>query len=123
MSKKEEGLVFDTTLKKVPVTLIKDNGEKEKCELRELTGNARDKHISKFIDRAEFDEKGNFVRFKSFDGMTVGLLSLSLFHNDGKPFTVEELDKLPSSVLKQLYNKAQEISGLTQEAADTAKKD
>ena len=73
--------------------------------------------------RVQMGKDGKAARIKSFDGFQADLLCISLFTEEGELATLEEVEDLPSSTQQELFEKAQEISGLDREEEDEEKND
>lgn len=109
---------FDLTAKVVPVTLKNGDGSKT-YELREMTSLVRDQFLDKLTARARLDAGGRPVGVSKFEGLQSDLLSRCLYH-EGKPVPSSEIQGWPSSVVSELYKRAQEINHLNEEAEKKA---
>src|SRR6266567_4406880 len=109
-----ESLSFDLATKVTPVVL--KNGEGEKTyELREMTSLFRDQFLDKLATRTRLDAQGRPVGLNKFEGLQAELLNRCLYRED-KLVSVQEIQSWPSSVVSELYKKAQEINHLSEVA-------
>ena len=110
-------LVFQTTLKEVSVTI-----DDKEYVMRELDGRQKGKYLNKMGGRIVLNNKGEVSSFKDYAGLESTLLSLCLYDSENKlvPATVmdgtEKEQGWPSTVLNSLFNAAQDLSGLNEEA-------
>jgi len=110
-------LVFETTLKEVPVTI-----DSKSYILRELDGRQKGKYLNKMGGRIVLDKEGNIKAFKDYAGLESTLLSLCIYDSDNKLVEALVMDGTedkrgwPSSMLGELFDAAQELSGLNEEA-------
>jgi len=111
------GLAFKTTLKEVPVAI-----DGNSYILRELDGRQKGKYLNKMGGRIVLNAKGEVASFKDYAGLESTLLSLCLYDSENKlvPATVmdgtEEEQGWPSTMLTGLFDAAQDLSGLNEEA-------
>jgi hypothetical protein len=106
----------------VEVELEGKDGEVKRWLLRELDGSERNRYLNKMKDRVKVNKDGKGVGIKSFDGFQSALLTISLFDEHGENVTKDVIEGLPSKTQHQLFKKAQEISGLSDEE-DASKND
>jgi len=111
-------LSFDLVTKVLPVTL-RNGGEAKAYELREMTSLARDQFLDKLAARTRLDAQGRPVGLSKFEGLQSELLSRCLFH-DGKAVDPKDIQTWPSSVVSELYKKAQEINHLSEATQEQA---
>ena len=109
--KEKEELVFETTLKEVPVTI--DNVV---YTMRELDGRQKGKYLNKMGGRIVLNDEGKVRAFKDYAGLESTLLELCLYDNDDKLVPSNIMEVWPSTVLGKLFDAAQELSGLDEES-------
>jgi len=117
-----EELRFDLDRKELPIVL-EGASERLHLVLRELTGKDRDKYLSSLSGRMRFDASGQPIGLKSFDGLQSGLLSLCLYDDQGNRIKRSSIEEWPASTQTRIFEKAQEINALNQEAVDLAGND
>ena len=119
-------LLIEAECKETVVTLS-FKGKKEKCLVREMNGTASAEYMKAIGDNIDYqigeDGKAVIKGIKSFSGMESELLSRSLFHDDGKPFSKDEIAELSASAQRKLFTIAQELNTLTEEAKEQVKND
>lgn len=111
-------LEFSTKLKEVPVKL-----DGKSFTLRELGGEERDQYVDLINERLTISKDGEVESISQYAGIRSRLVSDSLFDSDGKNVSIEEVGKYPSSVLQSLFEKAQELSAISEEGKKKAKND
>lgn len=110
-------LVFETTLKEVSVVIDGKN-----YVLRELDGRQKGKYLNSMAGRIKLNAKGEVESFKDYAGLESTLLSRCLYDGDGKLVPASVMDGTddqqgwPSSMLSALFDAAQGLSGLNEEA-------
>lgn len=119
-------LLIEVECKETPVTLV-FKSKKEKCLVKEMNGTDSANYMKAIGENIDYtigeDGKATITGIKSFAGMETELLTRSLFHGDGKPFTKDEIDGLSASAQKKLFNVAQELNAITEEAKEELKND
>lgn len=109
-------LELSLDLATVPVKLKKGSSVKD-YELRELDGKGRDKYLQLTGKRMKYDDAGKPKSVASFEGMQAELLQFVLFDKaTDKALTVEEIQNFPAKTQTTLFEKAQEINGLGDDA-------
>lgn len=112
-------LDFSLETVKHPVVLRVPGSAALSFELRELTAAGRDTYLDRLNARLQIGKDGNAAGLKRFEGMQAELLTLCLFHTDGKQtVTAQEIQKWPASVVNDLFKAAQEINHLNEEKAE-----
>lgn len=106
-------LDFSLTLREVPVTL-----DGEPYTLRELTGKDRDAYAARLHKQIDIAPDGTARGIKSTAGLSIYLLSLSLFDSGNKRVSAQTIEKFPSAVIERLVEEANKLSALDQESAD-----
>ena len=114
-------LKFSLVLKEVSVCVSDAEGVEQTYTLRELTGKQRDTYLNKMGDRMKFNEAGKTEGLSNYEGLQSGLLSLSLRDGNGELVKEVVLQGWPASVLSDLFDVAQELSGLDKGAEAKAK--
>tara|TARA_R110002020_G_scaffold12409_6_gene45510 strand:- start:18591 stop:18995 length:405 start_codon:yes stop_codon:yes gene_type:complete len=126
-TKKDDGVLrFSLSLDEVDVELEDpDSGETGKYILREMNGAARDQYLG-FIGAKMNTSKEGDIQMTDYEGLQANLLSRCLFKIvDGKREAVDfkSIQDFPARVQTALFNKAKEISGMDDEAEETAGND
>lgn len=104
-------LVFQTTLQEL---LVKIDGAD--FTLRELDGLTKGKYLNKMGSRIVLNDQGKVAGFKDYGGLETTLLGLCLYDAEGKLVPIPVMDKWPSNVLSKLFDAAQDLSALNEEA-------
>jgi len=104
-------LVFHTTLKEIPVVIDEKN-----YVLRELDGLQKGKYLNKMGSRIVLSPEGKIASFKDYSGLESSLLECCLFDADGKGVPATVMQVWPSTMLNKLFETAQELSGLSEDA-------
>lgn len=104
-------LVFETTLKEVSVTI-----DSKPYVLRELDGRQKGKYLNKMGSRITLNAKGEVASFKDYAGLESTLLELCLYDNEDKLVPANVMETWPSTILTRLFDAAQDLSGLNEEA-------
>jgi len=112
-----EPLKFETVGRQLEVLL-----DDEKCTLREFYGSDRDEYLGQMSNNVRF-VNGQPSGLKSYKNSQAKLLHLTLHHEEGDRFSIEEIQKLPASVVNGLYKYAEKLCGLDANAGDDAKND
>lgn len=120
-----EPLVFDLDRIEESVTL-KLKGEEQKYVLRELIGKERDEYLTSLFARMKTGNDGKSTLNNAM-GLQASLVSKALTHANGSlqgsPVDIETINSWPARIVKSLFERAKEISGLDDEAEKKAKKD
>ena len=111
-------LEFSTKLKEVAVTI-----DGKTFHLRELGGEKRDEYIDMLNERMTITDEGKVEHISKYAGIRSQLVSDSLFDSADKNVSLEIVGKFPSAVLQALFDKAQELSGISDEGQAKAKND
>lgn len=120
----DNGMVFQTTLKEIPVVIDGKN-----YILRELDGRQKGKYLNQMGSRIVLNDQGKVASFKDYSGLESTLLEVCLYDENGKlvPAIVmngtEEKKGWPSTVLGKLFDAAQELSGLNEEGRKKQEQD
>jgi hypothetical protein len=125
--KEDDGVLrFSLSLAEIPVELEDpETGEVSKYILREMNGSARDKYLG-FIGAKMNTSKDGDIQMTDYEGLQANLLSRSLFKIvDGKKESVlyKTIQEFPAKVQTALFNKAKAISGMDDDAEETAGND
>lgn len=124
---KDDGVLrFNLSLDELDVELEDpETGDVVQYVLREMNGLARDKYLG-FIGAKMNTSKDGDIKMTDYDGLQANLLSRCLFKLvDGKrePVPFKLIQEFPARVQTALFNKAKEISGMDDDAEDTAGND
>lgn len=95
--------------------IIEDDGTEKRYQLRELNGRERNKYLNQMSGRVKMGPTGKVVGIKSFDGFQSDLLVRCLFDENNEKVTADFVEDLPASAQAELFEKAQELSGLDNE--------
>jgi hypothetical protein len=106
-----EELRFDLRVKEQPVVLTDKNGDVKRYSLREMTGANRDKFLDSMSERISYSQDGT-TSIQNFDGFQASLISKCLFDGNNDLVSVDEIQRLPSSVVSSLFKEAQRMNGL-----------
>ena len=117
----DKELKFSLVLKEVPVSVTDAEDVESTYVLRELTGRERDVYLNKMGGRMKFNEAGKTEGLSDYEGLQSGLLSLCLRDGGGDLVKDKVLQEWPASVLSELFDVAQELSGLDKGAEAKAK--
>jgi hypothetical protein len=119
--------------REIPVVFTKpakDPAEEDEeivAVLRELSGTQRDKYLNNLGNRARTNKDGKVVGMKDFDGMQANLLTRCLYRvNTGNPdtaFKEGEVQAFPARIQSLLFDKAKELSGMDDDAEESAGND
>jgi hypothetical protein len=104
-------LVFKTTLKEVPISI-----DGKSFVLRELDGRQKGKYLNKMGGRIVLNNKGEVSSFKDYAGLESTLLEQCLYDEDEKLVPASMMEGWPSTMLTMLFDQAQILSGLNEEA-------
>ncbi len=116
-------LKFDLKLKEVSVTLTGVDDQSHICILRELSGKQRDLFLNEMGGRMKFNAAGKMQGLKNYTDLQTGFLALCFYDENKVLVTNEVLREYPASVLADLFEVAQKLSGLDKGAKDQAKND
>lgn len=119
----DKELKFSLVLKEVPVSVSDVEGVEKNFVLRELTGKQRDTYLNEMGGRMKFNKAGKTEGLSNYEGLQSGLLSLSLHDENDELVKKNVLQAWPASVLSDLFDVAQELSGLDKGAEEAAKND
>lgn len=104
---------FETKLKEHTITI-----DGNPYTLREMNGIQRDKYLNKMAAKVEMGPGGQIQSVKDFSGTEVVLLEECLFDVENKPVPAKVMQEWPSTILGRLFDLAQELSGMTEEARE-----
>lgn len=107
--------------KKLEIEIEEEDGTVKTYTLQEMSGTQRDKFMNKMSNRTKFDNKGNFLGFKDFDGFQSSLITLCLFDEDGKPVDEATIKLYPSSQQAGLFEDCQVLCALGKKGEEEAK--
>jgi len=118
-----EALNLTAILKRVQVNLTIEKGDKiitEKCHLVELTGGERSDYLQGTLSKLNKDQQT--VQSEHQKTWKSSLITLCLVHEDGKQFSIDEIEKLPPDTREALFEASQEIAGINKLAEENAGK-
>lgn len=104
-----EALQFSLVKKEQAVFLETSTGMKT-VYLRELSGKDRDTYLEFMGEKLRYNDEGKPVGLKSYDGLHITLVALSLYGEDGKRVPKTEIEEYPAQVITALFDAAQELS-------------
>lgn len=110
-------------LKTIPIELEQEDGLVKTFVLQELTGAERDVYVDLMVKRVKTNARGEPTGIRSAEGMQAQLLARCLRDEDGGKLEVKEIQNFPSTTLNDLFDLAQELNGLGEEAEDQVKND
>ncbi len=116
-------LKFELKLKKEPVTLTGKDGVARKHVLRELTGAQRDAFLNEIGGRMKFNAAGKMSGLKDYTDLQTGFLALCFYDEKNQLVSKETLREYPASILGDLFEVAQRLSGLDKGVDDDSKND
>lgn len=111
-------LKFSLRLKEMSVSI-----DDKPHVLRELSGKQRDAYLNEIGPRMKFNVEGKTEGLTNYDGLQSGLLALCLYDEGGVLVKEKVLQEWPASVLSDLFDAAQKLSGLDKGAEKKAKND
>ena len=120
MSDEVKPVSFTLQLAEQPIEIVRADGTPATYTLRELTGLTRDQYVTGFMARLNRDPTtGKILGMKDIRGMYAALLCLSLFDENNQPVAANVIQGWPAKMQRALYEMAQKISGLQDEAERT----
>lgn len=118
----QETIKLNLKKNSIPIELGGDDGEPiVKLVMHEMSAAKRDAYLDTLTGRTRY-EAGKAVGIKKFDGMQADLIVACVTKEDGTPITVKEVQQWPSSVVSQLYDKAQELNHLGETKKEQSEK-
>lgn len=108
-------LTFTRRITATPVSIETDSGVEE-FELREMKSVERDRYLDSVRSRVKYNAKGEPMGLKSFEGMHADLVSRCLFRKDGSLVDIKELQEWPCSIVTDIFNAAQKLNRLNEDA-------
>lgn len=112
---------FSLKRKTEEITIEDDNGVEVTYTVRELSGAERDKFLSAMSAKLRYNDKGEAVGMKNYDGVESHLVALALMDSEGKPVPQNTIKDFPASTQKGIFEIAQRLSGLDKDSAEAAK--
>ena len=111
-----------TFLKEETIELENKDGSNKVFLMRELNGYQREEYMDKLAKRMKFDAAGKPSGFATYKGTMTDLVSDVLFEQDGQTKVNPEFVKsLPQETVSALFEMAQEMNGLGEDAEVKAK--
>jgi hypothetical protein len=131
----QDSYEFTLEQQEVPVKIYdKEHDEEKWYIIREFTAKERDAWLNDVSGRMRTSEAGNVTGVKNFTGMQGMLLTLTMTHADcesskdgdtiisnGKKVDMNTVQKWPARLQTRLFELAQRICGLDDEAQERAK--
>ena len=111
-------LTFQLNLKEVPVKITDKQGEEKTFTLRELTSQQRAKFLNGLGSRVKYTKSGNTKGLNNHEGLQESLLEKCLFNEDNQLVKKEDLKEWPAGMLSELFEAAQELSGMVDNKED-----
>ena len=102
---------FKTTLKEIPVTI-----DEKAYVLKELDGLQKGKYLNVMGKRIVLNDQGKVKAFLDYSGLESTLLAVCLYDEEDNLMKIHEMEKWPSTVLSELFDMAQDLSALKEEA-------
>lgn len=106
-------LSFELNVTVVPVSI-----SGKRYEIREMTGQARDKYQDDVQNRFAFDDKNLPTRILKHEGMKALLVSLCLFDDTGKPVAIDTIQQWPAKVVDGLFAECSKLNTLNKTTAE-----
>lgn len=116
-----EELRFMLKLKEASVNLTDVEGQEKTYVLRELSGAQRDTFLNEIGGRMKFNAAGKMSGLNNYIDLQTGFLSLCFYDDTNSLVKKQVLREYPASVLAELFEVAQKLSGLDKGAEDEAK--
>lgn len=106
-------LTFELNVDTVPVTI-----SGKRYEIREMTGQSRDKYQDDVQGRFAYDDKNIPTRILKHEGMKALLVSLCLFDDSGKGVPIETVQQWPAKVVDGLFAECSKMNTLNKTVAE-----
>lgn len=120
----------------IPVFLEDEQGQVRGYVLQELDGSGRDAYMNDTAGRMRIGPDGRPQGIKNFNGLQASLIHRSLFEAEleeqgdeiiiksiGKQVDIKVISSWPSGTQQELFDAAQQLSGLGKNAQQEAKND
>lgn len=118
-----EVLEFDLNPQEQQIVLNGPHG-KQKYTLREMSGTARDKYLTKMSEKFELSANGSVGRIKSFEGHQAALIAMCLFNDQNQPVPEDIIKNFPAQVQTRIHEICEKMNGLdVKKAKEEAKND
>lgn len=112
---------FQLKLKEESVEITDVKDETKIYVIRELSGAQRDSFLNDMGGRMKFTAAGKMQGLSDYTDLQTGFLALCLYDEVGELVALEILREYPASVLSDLFEIAQKLSGLDKGAESGAK--
>ena len=116
-------LTFQLNLKEVPVKITDKQGEEKTFTLRELTSQQRAKFLNGLGSRVKYTKSGNTKGLNNHEGLQESLLAMCLYDEDKQIVKKDSLKEWPAGMLSDLFEAAQELSGMMDNKEDDEDED
>lgn len=115
----KEPLVLGSVVRKTfPFALVDSAGAKQRYSIRELLGPQRDVYMKLVSERMKFDDAGKPIGVRNQEGLQASLLEKCVLDDAGTLVKRNVIDSWPATTTQSVFEKALELSGLTEEAAE-----
>ena len=111
-------LTFQLNLKEEAVKITDKQGEEKTYTLRELTSQQRAKFLNGLGSRVKYTKSGNTKGLNNHEGLQESLLAMCLYNEDGQIVKKDDLKEWPAGMLSDLFEAAQELSGMVDNKED-----
>lgn len=121
VERKPNRLKLRLMLAEEEVDIVTADGVEKTFVLVEMTGAQRDAWMNQTATRFKTNEKGHPLGMREFRDLQAGLIAICLKDENRKAVPVSVIQGWPATVQKALYDRCQEMNGLTEKAEETEK--
>jgi hypothetical protein len=115
-------LCFKTVRKEKKVCIEDEDGKKTNMLLREMTGTEKGKYMASMGNRAKFDQKGNPIGLRNYDGLEASLISKCLYDvATGKLVDEKVINGWPISVQQGLMKACVKMNAMDDDSREKEK--
>jgi hypothetical protein len=111
---------FTLKRKEIPLELEGADGTLETFIMRELAGIQRDAWLNKMKKKGEIST-GGAIKVTDFTNLQADLLCMCIYDSSDKLVDLKTIQQWPASLQTELFDLAQDLSGLKARAAEEAK--
>ena len=111
---------FTLKRKEIPLELENPDGSLDNFIMRELVGIQRDAWLNKMKKKGEIST-GGAIKVTDFTNLQADLLCMCIYDSNDKLVELKTLQNWPASLQSELWDMAQELSGLKAKATEEAK--